>query len=121
MALGEPPDTGRFHAWLSLYPNLRFKLDANSQWTDGLLSELVATSAVDSIDFKGYYQGTTVDTPPDAALYRRVAEGLPEAWLEDPHYRRDDPCARASSRPHYLGCADPLGTGHRGIALAPRR
>jgi L-alanine-DL-glutamate epimerase-like enolase superfamily enzyme len=84
MALGEPPDTGRFHAWLSLYPNLRFKLDANSQWTDELVSGLVATGAVNSIDFKGYYQGTTVDTPPDAALYRRVAEGLPEAWLEDP-------------------------------------
>jgi hypothetical protein len=84
MSLGEPPDTGRFHAWLSLYPNLRFKLDANSQWTDELVSELVATGAVDSIDFKGHYQGTTVDTPPDAALYRRVAEGLPEAWLEDP-------------------------------------
>ena len=25
-----------------------------------------------------------MDTPPDPALYRRVAEGLPNAWLEDP-------------------------------------
>ena len=25
-----------------------------------------------------------VETPPDAALYRLVAEGLPDAWLEDP-------------------------------------
>ena len=46
--------------------------------------ELAATGAVDSIDFKGHYRGTVVDTPPDAALYRRVAEGLPDAWLEDP-------------------------------------
>ena len=84
MSLGEPPSTERFDAWLALYPDLRFKLDANPEWTDRLVSELAATGAVDSIDFKGHYQGTTVDTPPDAALYQRVAEGLPEAWLEDP-------------------------------------
>ncbi len=84
MSLGEPPSTERFQAWLDLYPGLRFKLDANPEWTDELVARLAATGAVDSVDFKGHYQGTTVDTPPDAALYRRVAEGLPEAWLEDP-------------------------------------
>ncbi|MGH3134949.1 MAG: hypothetical protein ACRDPV_00465 [Gaiellaceae bacterium] len=84
MSLGEPPSTERFRSWLALYTGLRFKLDANSEWREELVSELAATGAVDSIDFKGHYQGTTVDTPPDAALYRRVAEGLPEAWLEDP-------------------------------------
>ena len=84
MGLGEPPSTERFRSWLDLYPGLRFKLDANSEWTDELVSELAGTGAVDSIDFKGHYQGTIVDTPPDAALYRRVAEGLPKAWLEDP-------------------------------------
>ncbi len=84
MALGDPPSTERVHAWLELYPGLRFKLDANSSWTDELVSELAATGAMDSIDFKGQYRGTVVDTPPDAALYRRVAEGLPSAWLEDP-------------------------------------
>ena len=84
MSLGEPPSTERFRSWLDLYPGLTFKLDANPQWTDALVAELAATGAVDSIDFKGHYQGTTVDTPPDAALYRRVAEALPAAWLEDP-------------------------------------
>ncbi len=84
MSLGEPPATERFQAWLELYPSLRFKLDANPTWSDEFVTQLAATRAVDSIDFKGHYQGTTVDTPPDAALYRRVAEGLPEAWLEDP-------------------------------------
>jgi hypothetical protein len=82
--LGDPPSTERFHEWLALYPTLRFKLDANSSWTEELISELAATGAVDSIDFKGQYRGTVVDTPPDAALYTRVAEGLPSAWLEDP-------------------------------------
>jgi hypothetical protein len=84
MGLGEPPSTERFRSWLDLYPDLRFKLDANPLWSDGLVAELAATGAVDSIDLKGQYRGTVVDTPPDAGLYRRVAEGLPEAWLEDP-------------------------------------
>ena len=84
MGLGSPPSTERFHSWLGLYPSLRFKLDANAEWSDELIEELSATGAVDSVDFKGQYRGTVVDTPPDAALYRRVAEGLPAAWLEDP-------------------------------------
>ena len=82
--LGEPPSTARFDEWLGLYPGLRFKLDANPAWTDELVAELARSGAVDSVDFKGQYRGTTVDTPPDPALYRRVAEGLPHAWLEDP-------------------------------------
>lgn len=84
MSLGEPPSTERFRSWLDLYPDLRFKLDANPLWTSELVAELAATGAVDSIDLKGQYRGTVVDTPPDPALYRRVAEGLPGAWLEDP-------------------------------------
>jgi len=84
MGLGSPPSTERVHAWLALYPSLRFKLDASSEWTDELIDELAATGAVDSVDFKGHYRGTTVETPPDADLYRRVAEALPDAWLEDP-------------------------------------
>jgi hypothetical protein len=84
MGLGSPPSTERVRAWIALYPRLRFKLDANPEWTDELVAELEATGAVDSIDLKGQYRGTVVDTPPDAALYRRVAEGLPQTWLEDP-------------------------------------
>lgn len=84
MSLGSPPSAARVHAWLALYPRLRFKLDATPEWTDALVAELAATGAVDSVDFKGHYRGTAVETPPDPALYRRVAEGLPGAWLEDP-------------------------------------
>jgi len=72
------------HSWLALYPGLRFKLDASSEWSDALIAELAETGSVDSVDFKGHYRGTTVETPPDAGLYRRVAEALPDAWLEDP-------------------------------------
>jgi hypothetical protein len=84
MGLGSPPSTERVHAWLALYPRLRFKLDANAEWTDELVAELAATGAVDSVDLKGHYRGTVVETPPDPVLYGRVAEGLPGAWLEDP-------------------------------------
>ncbi len=84
MGLGMPPSTERLHAWRALYPGLRFKLDASSAWDDALIEDLAATGAVDSVDFKGQYRGTVVDTPPDPQLYRRVAERLPDAWLEDP-------------------------------------
>ena len=84
MGLGDPPAAERVHAWLAHDPTLRFKLDANPSWTEEFIAELAATGAVDSVDFKGQYRGTVVDTPPDAALYARVAAGLPEAWLEDP-------------------------------------
>jgi L-alanine-DL-glutamate epimerase-like enolase superfamily enzyme len=82
--LGEPATTDRLRDWLALYPDLRFKLDAVPSWDDALIAELAALGCVDSVDFKGHYSGTIVDNPPDPALYRRVVEGLPDAWLEDP-------------------------------------
>ncbi len=84
MRLGEPATTDRLNAWLAHYPALRFKLDATADWSAGLIAELAATGAVDSVDFKGQYRGTGVDTVPDAELYERVVVGLPDAWLEDP-------------------------------------
>ena len=84
LRLGEPPSTDRVRGWLAFYPSLRFKLDATSDWTDELVAELRDLGCVDSIDFKGHYTGTVVDQPPDPELYRRVVEGLPDAWLEDP-------------------------------------
>ena len=84
MRLGEPAATERLEAWLAHYPGLRFKLDATLDWSDELIAELAATGAVDSVDFKGQYHGTSVDTVPDAALYQRIASGLPDVWLEDP-------------------------------------
>jgi L-alanine-DL-glutamate epimerase-like enolase superfamily enzyme len=84
MRLGEPASIEPLAQRLAAYPTLRFKLDATSSWTDELVAALAQTGAVDSVDFKSFYRGTAVDQPPDPALYRRVAVGLPEAWLEDP-------------------------------------
>ena len=68
---------------LELYPTLRFKLDASDSWTDEIVAELAATGAVDVVDLKGLYEGDWLDATPSAELYRRVAEGFPQAWLED--------------------------------------
>jgi hypothetical protein len=84
LRLGDPPTIEPVRSRLGLYPNLRFKLDPTSDWSDELIAELIATRAVDSVDFKGFYKGTVVDQPPDPDLYRRVIEAFPEAWLEDP-------------------------------------
>ena len=85
LRLGEPPALEPVTRRLTAYPALRFKLDATADWTPALIEALRATGAVDSIDFKGRYTGTVVDTPPDPELYRRVIAAFPDAWLEDPH------------------------------------
>jgi L-alanine-DL-glutamate epimerase-like enolase superfamily enzyme len=69
---------------LERYPGTRLKLDPTSDWTDDFSAALAATRAVDVVDLKGRYHGTSVDQPPDAALYERVARTFPDAWIEDP-------------------------------------
>ncbi len=70
--------------WLSLYPGLRFKLDPTPDWTDETIAALASRGNVDTADLKGAYHGTAVDNPPNPELYRRVAEGFPGVWIEDP-------------------------------------
>jgi hypothetical protein len=81
--LGEPPSSRVVRRWLELDPSLRFKLDPASDWSDELIRELAETGAVVTADLKAYYR-TDADPPPDVDLYRRVAEGFPEAFIEDP-------------------------------------
>lgn len=84
LRLGEPPTLEPLLQRLAPYPGLRFKLDPTSSWDPDLIAELVATEAVDSVDFKGFYTGTVVDQPADPVLYERVVTAFPEAWIEDP-------------------------------------
>jgi L-alanine-DL-glutamate epimerase-like enolase superfamily enzyme len=95
--MGDPPTIGPVTSRLARYPDLRFKLDATPDWDDGLIEGLIETGAVDSIDFKGAYKGTVVDTETDPAFYRRIAEAFPDAWLEDPDL--ETPEAREALRP----------------------
>ena len=84
LRLGEPPSIEPVRTRLDRYPTIRFKLDPTSSWTEELIAELVATGAVDSVDFKSLYTGTIVDQPPDPVLYQRVVQAFPHAWIEDP-------------------------------------
>jgi len=84
LRLGEPPSIEPIRTRLNAYPDLRFKLDPTSSWDEALISELVATGAVESVDFKGLYVGSVVDQPADPLLYQRVVDAFPAAWIEDP-------------------------------------
>jgi L-alanine-DL-glutamate epimerase-like enolase superfamily enzyme len=84
LRLGEPPSIEPLRRRLEMYPDLRFKLDPTSSWSEELIAEIVGTGAVESVDFKAYYSGSIVDQAPDPVLYRRVVEALPAAWIEDP-------------------------------------
>jgi hypothetical protein len=84
LRLGEPPSIEPLRERLELYPTLRFKLDPTSSWDEELIAALVATGAVDSVDFKGLYVGSIVDQPADPLLYERVTSAFPHAFIEDP-------------------------------------
>jgi L-alanine-DL-glutamate epimerase-like enolase superfamily enzyme len=84
LRLGEPPSIDPLRERLAAYPSLQFKLDPTSSWDEQLIAALVATGAVESVDFKAYYSGSIVDQPADPVLYQRVVEAFPDAWIEDP-------------------------------------
>ena len=92
--LGQAPTCAPLLSRRAACGALRFKLDANSEWGEELLECLAASGCVDAIDFKGVYQRTLSAARTDADLYERVAEALPDAWLEDPDLT--DPAARAA-------------------------
>jgi L-alanine-DL-glutamate epimerase-like enolase superfamily enzyme len=101
LRLGEPPSLDPVSRRLALYPGLRFKLDPTSSWDERLIAELVATGAVDSVDFKGLYSGSIVDQPADPVLYRRVVEAFPEAWIEDPALTPETDAVLAAHRERF--------------------
>ncbi len=84
LRLPEPPTLDPIEERLVQHPALRFKLDPTASWDGELIARLAALDAVAVVDLKGYYTGTVVDNPPDPGLYRLVAEGFPEALIEDP-------------------------------------
>jgi hypothetical protein len=84
LRLGEPASIEPLRKRLDLYPDLRFKLDPTNSWNEELVAGLAATGAVESVDFKGFYTGTSVDVETDPELYRMVVEAFPDAWIEDP-------------------------------------
>ena len=88
--MGEPPTIAPVQRRLAAYPAIRFKLDATPDWPEELIVALQETGAVDSIDFKGAYKGTLVDTPTDPDFYKHIAQSFPDAWLEDPDLETEE-------------------------------
>jgi hypothetical protein len=84
LRLGEPASLEPVTRRLERYPSLRFKLDPTKDWTPEIVDALVATGAVDSVDFKGLYEGTIVDSHAGPELYELVVGAFPDAWIEDP-------------------------------------
>jgi L-alanine-DL-glutamate epimerase-like enolase superfamily enzyme len=82
--LGKPSTIDLLQARLDQYPDLRFKLDYATDWTDELIQQLVETHAVDTLDLKGFYRGTPVDVETDPVLYQKLLNAFPNAWFEDP-------------------------------------
>jgi L-alanine-DL-glutamate epimerase-like enolase superfamily enzyme len=87
--LGDPATLDPLEKRLAIAPQMRFKLDPTVSWDDDFVACLVELNVVDSVDLKGFYEGTIVDNPADLELYRRVAEAFPEAWIEDPKLTPD--------------------------------
>jgi L-alanine-DL-glutamate epimerase-like enolase superfamily enzyme len=101
LRLGEPPTLEPMQIRMEICPNLTFKLDPTSSWDDELIAALLATGAVDSVDFKGFYKGTVVDQPADPALYERVVRAFPEAWIEDPALTEETDAVLAAHRDRF--------------------
>ncbi len=87
LRLGDPPALQRLTSRLEHYPSLRFKLDPTSDWDEGLIEGIAETGAVELLDFKGHYEGSIMEQPADADLYRRIlgaVDGVDDVWFEDP-------------------------------------
>jgi L-alanine-DL-glutamate epimerase-like enolase superfamily enzyme len=82
--IGDPANLAPVRALLRVDPSLRFKLDPIASWDDDLVAELASLACVDVVDMKGHYRNVSVAMDADLDLYRRVFEGLPGAWIEDP-------------------------------------
>ena len=82
--LGEPPTTDRVDDLLADNPDIEFKLDPTTEWTQEIVDHLTQTGAVRTLDLKGAYEGTEVDQSGDPELYEMLLEAFPGAVIEDP-------------------------------------
>jgi L-alanine-DL-glutamate epimerase-like enolase superfamily enzyme len=85
LGLGDPPEFDAMGHRLERYPDLRFKLDAQTTWSPELTARVADTGAVDVVDFKGRYGLPVEDEPALVAMYEAVLDRFDGAILEDPH------------------------------------
>jgi L-alanine-DL-glutamate epimerase-like enolase superfamily enzyme len=84
LRLPDPPTLEPIERRLAQHPDLQFKLDPTRDWDEALIARLAALDVVAIADLKGFYSGSVVENPADPALYERVLNGFPSAWIEDP-------------------------------------
>lgn len=65
-------------------PSLPLKLDPRGSWTRSEIDRIASLGGIEILDLKGTDPWTAVYQPPDARLYRDLADAFPDAWLEDP-------------------------------------
>jgi hypothetical protein len=85
LGLGKPPSIEPLRRRIDRAPAVHFKLDAEATWSPGLVDDVAATGAVDTVDFKGQYGFEVEDPAALLALYDHVLAVFPNAYLEDPH------------------------------------
>lgn len=83
MGLGSPANLDTVNGWIEAWPQVTFKLDTSSEWTDDIIAELASTGAVRVVDFKGLYSGDWIDNSLPADRYARIASAMPSILLED--------------------------------------
>lgn len=96
--LGDPASTAPLRERLDLYPDMRFKVDLSTAWTEKLAVELAAMDIVDTVDLKGLYRGAFTGPPADPELYAMVVENFTDAWIEDPDITDQTEAVLASHR-----------------------
>lgn len=109
LGLGDPPTFATIERRLARYPWLRFKLDAEPRWTPALMDELVATGAVEIVDFKGQYGLEVEDADALTAMYEHALDRFADAPAGGPARPSGDHGARGTARgPGLLGPATEL-------------
>ena len=82
--LGSPPGLAGLESLRRRFPEARFKVDYSEEWTADTVPMLAGFGGIDTVDLKAHYHGSYQGPGPDPTMYRCIAEGLPDCWLEDP-------------------------------------
>ena len=110
LRLPDPPTLEPIERRLAQHPDLQFKLDPTKDWDDALVARIAALAVVAVADLKGFYSHTTVDNPPEPALYQRVLDAFPDACWQasasgSPGTLRSTPSPTSTHWPSNHGCS----------------
>ncbi len=86
LGLAENGDLAPIRQRLAKIPEMGFKLDFAGDWTAATVDALVDIPGILTIDLKGQYRGDFQGPPAIPELYARIAEKLPQVWIEDPDW-----------------------------------